>query len=138
MDVKVKSKLIVFLLKCVIIHFKGEKRGNMTRKDIFHTNLRKLIDNSGKSQAEIADAIGEKYTTFNMWAVGGTMPRADKLQKIADYFHVGLDELLNEDHNILIRTDLAITIDELEGLDSDQLARIRDYIRYIKYEGGKR
>lgn len=67
----------------------------MTRKSIFRDNLRKLIINSGKSQTEIADAIGEKYTTFNMWATGGTMPRADKLQKIADYFGIGLDELVN-------------------------------------------
>lgn len=110
----------------------------MTRKEIFHTNLRKLIENSGKSQIEIADAIGEKYTTFNMWALGGTMPRADKLQKIADYFHVGLDELMNEDHEIFIKTDLSMTIEELEGLNPEQLARVRKYIEFLKFEGGKK
>lgn len=110
----------------------------MNTKEIFHMNLRKLIDNSGQTQNAIADAIGEKYTTFNMWAVGGTIPRADKLQKIADYFHVSTDELLCEDHPLTIKTDLAITIDELEGLDPDQLARVRDFIQYIKFEGRKK
>ena len=110
----------------------------MTNKEVFHRNLRMLLENTRTSQNALADAIGEKRTTVNMWAVGASMPRADKIQKIADYFGVKTDDLLIDSPNILIRTDLSLTIDELEGLDSDQLARIRDYIRYIKYEGGKK
>lgn len=108
----------------------------MTRKEIFHSNLRKLIENSGKSQIEIAEAIGEKYTTFNMWALGGTMPRADKLQKIAAYFGVGLDELMNESPDIKIKSDYEITAERLRDLSVEQLALVRQYIDFIKYTGG--
>lgn len=106
----------------------------MTRKEVFTKNLRKLIENSGKSQIEIADAIGEKYTTFNMWvAYNGTMPRADKLQKIADYFGIGLDELMCEDHDIRIKSDLDVTIDVIRDMTPDMLERVRRYAEYLKY-----
>lgn len=107
----------------------------MNRKEIFHKNLRKLIKNSGKSQAEIADAIGEKYTTFNMWVVpNGTMPRADKLQKIADYFHVRLDELMNEDYEFYEKSDLDKTIDSIRELQPLLLERLQKYLEFLKYE----
>lgn len=106
----------------------------MTRKEVFTKNLRKLIENSGKSQIEIADAIGEKYTTFNMWvSYSGTMPRADKLQKIADYFGIGLDELMCEDHDIRIKSDLEVTIDVIRDMTPDMLERVRRYAEYVKY-----
>lgn len=110
----------------------------MTRRETFSRNLRNLIELSGKPQRDIADAIGEKYTTLNMWATGNSLPRADKLQKLAEYFDVRIDELLNEAPPVRIKTDLEMTAAELEGLDSDQLAKVRDYIQFIKYEGSKR
>ena len=115
---------------------KGErKEDSMNRKEIFHKNLRKLIDNSGKSQAEIADAIGEKYTTFNMWVVpNGTMPRADKLQKIADYFHVRLDELMSEDYDPHNKSILDTTIDTVRELSPLLLERLQKYLEFLKYE----
>ena len=110
----------------------------MTRREIFSRNLRNIIKQSGKSQRDIADAVGEKYTTFNMWVTGNSMPRADKLQMIADYFGIRIDELLNETPPVRIKTDIEMTAAELEDLDAEQLARIRDYIRFIKYEGSKK
>ena len=110
----------------------------MDRREIFHINLRRLIEQSGKSQAEIADAIGEKYTTFNMWVVpNGAMPRADKLQKIADYFGIGLDELMNETPDIGAKSDLDVTIDVIKNMPPDMLARIRKYAEFLMFEGGK-
>ncbi len=110
----------------------------MTNKEIFHRNFRKLIEHNGISQNAFADAIGEKRSTVNMWAIGGSMPRADKIQKIADYFGVKTDDLLIDSPDILIKTDLSITIDALEGLNAEQLAKVRDYIQFIKYEGSKK
>ena len=110
----------------------------MTRREIFSRNLRNLIELSGKPQRDVADAVGEKYTTLNMWATGNSLPRADKLQKLAEYFGVRIDELLSEAPPVRIKTDLEMTVAEMEDLDSEQLARIRDYIRFIKYEGNKR
>ena len=110
----------------------------MNRREIFRANLRKLIDDSGKTQAEIADAIGEKYTTFNMWVVpNGAMPRADKLQKIADYFGVGLDELMNERPDFHIKSDLDVTFDVIRDMTPEMLDRVRKYAEYIKYAEGK-
>lgn len=110
----------------------------MTNKEIFHKNFRKLIEYSGKSQNAVADAIGEKRSTVNMWAIGASMPRADKIQKIADYFGVKTDALLIDNPDILIRSDIDIIAEQMEGLNTDQLHRLREYIEFLKFEGGKR
>lgn len=63
-------------------------------KKIFSRNLTRLIAQSGKSQKEIAEEMGFKYTTVNTWCKGGSFPSTGKLQVIADYFHLGKEDLI--------------------------------------------
>ena len=64
------------------------------QRDIFSTNLTKLVDNSDKSQAEIAKSIGVSPQTFNSWVRANALPKMGKLQKIADYFGVNESDLI--------------------------------------------
>ena len=43
---------------------------------------------------QVAKATGISASTFTDWKNGRSSPKADKLARIADYFGVGLDELL--------------------------------------------
>lgn len=63
-------------------------------KKIFSRNLTRLISQSGKSQKEVAEDMGFKYTTVNTWCKGGAFPSTGKLQIIADYFHLGKEDLI--------------------------------------------
>ena len=64
------------------------------QRDIFSTNLTKLVGGSEKSQAEIAKSIGVSPQTFNSWVRANALPKMGKLQKIADYFGVNETDLI--------------------------------------------
>jgi transcriptional regulator with XRE-family HTH domain len=57
-------------------------------------NLRSLIENSGKSQREIARDLSISQQRFNYYINGKREPDFDTLSSIADYFDVTVDYLL--------------------------------------------
>lgn len=63
---------------------------------IFSNNLRRLIDVSGKTQKEVADAIGVSQQIMNVWVRGKAIPRMGKIQRLADYFGVEKSDLIDE------------------------------------------
>lgn len=67
------------------------------QKTVFANNLNKLIEQSGKDQKTVAMEIGFEPTTFNTWCMGKIMPSFSKIRQIADYFHVGVTHLTDEE-----------------------------------------
>lgn len=65
-------------------------------RETFVRNLKFYIDVNGKTQKEIAKAIGVSPQTFNTWYQGIALPRMEKVEKLADYFGIGKTELLVE------------------------------------------
>lgn len=55
----------------------------------------KLRDSKGVKDATVAKATGINQSTFTDWKTGRSVPKKEKLQKIADYFNVTLDYLVN-------------------------------------------
>ena len=51
---------------------------------------------NGKSQSEVASAIGVSPQTFNTWMQGIAIPRMDKIQLLADYFNVKKSLLIEQ------------------------------------------
>ena len=73
------------------------------QKKIFSKNLNELMFLNGKSQSEVASAIGVPPQTFNTWMQGIAIPRMDKIQLLADYFNVK-KSLLIEQRSFTSRT----------------------------------
>ena len=65
------------------------------QKQIFATNLNHYLELNGKTQKEVADAIGVSPQTFNTWIQGIALPRMGKVQKLADYFGIGKSDLID-------------------------------------------
>lgn len=65
------------------------------QKKIFSSNLSKLLENRRLTQREVADSIGVSAQTFNTWCRGIAIPRMDKIQRLADYFHVEKSALID-------------------------------------------
>lgn len=63
-------------------------------------NLRKLIYLNG-NQKNIAKDLNISPQTFNNYVNGKTDPDIKTLIKIADYFHVSLDELVGRETNMI-------------------------------------
>ena len=98
-------------------------------KQVFSRNLRKYIADSGKTQKELADAIGVSAPTFNEWVSGKKFPRIDKIQKLADYFGILKSDLIEEKTEKPVAED-GLTenqrklIDFAEQLSDDQAEKV--------------
>lgn len=55
---------------------------------IIAENLRYYLDKYGYTQREVADAIGVSHQRFSSWCQGKAIPRMDKVQALADFFHI--------------------------------------------------
>ena len=66
------------------------------QRQIFASNLKRHIANSGKQQKEIAQALGFNQKTFNGWCTALSMPTMGKVQALADYFGVLKSDLIDE------------------------------------------
>ena len=64
--------------------------------EIFSRNLVRHLNSSGKTQREVANAVGVSFGTFCDWTKGRSYPRMDKLQKLADYFGINKSDLVEE------------------------------------------
>lgn len=63
---------------------------------MFYDKYRQLCDSVGKSPSAVAVEIGISKGTVSTWKNLGRTPQTAQLRKIADYFRVSLDYLLDE------------------------------------------
>ena len=66
------------------------------QKKVFAKNLNKYLEDSGKTQREVAQAIGVIPTTFNTWCLAQALPRMGKVQALADYFGINKSDLIED------------------------------------------
>lgn len=64
--------------------------------EIFAKNLKRYMEQSGKTQADIIKDLGVTSGTTSSWCSGKKLPRMDKVQRLADYFGVTTGDLLEE------------------------------------------
>ena len=60
-------------------------------------NLAILMEKRGITQNDIAEKLGVTAATVSYWCSGRAFPRADKLEKLAELFGVGISALAEED-----------------------------------------
>ncbi len=58
-------------------------------------NLRNLREQSKKSQRQVAKELNINYGTYFGWENGDTQPNIENLKKLADYFGVSIDYLVD-------------------------------------------
>lgn len=63
-------------------------------REIFASNLRRLLAESGKKQADLAKYLGITNASVNDWVRGKKMPRIDKIDKICAFFVVNRSALM--------------------------------------------
>lgn len=80
----------------------------------------RLLKQHNVTPYKVAKATGISTSTLSEWKNGSYTPKADKLQKIADYFNVTVDYLLgNEEIPVALSRD-----NGYEGLTEEQIEMI--------------
>ena len=65
-------------------------------KKVFAENLLYYINLFGKSQKEVAEAIGVTTSTFSEWCNAKKYPRIDRIEMLANYFGLNKSDLIEE------------------------------------------
>lgn len=65
-------------------------------KEVFAKNLRFYMERNGKTQKELAEIVGVSAPTMNDWIKAKKYPRIDKIEILADYFHILKSDLIEE------------------------------------------
>lgn len=63
----------------------------------FSKNLRYLRLKAGLSQDTVGDLVGKKFTTIQRWETAVNEPNLETANKLADFFHVSLDDMCYAD-----------------------------------------
>ncbi len=61
-----------------------------------YETYRKLRNSLGYKDSDVAKGTGITKSTFSDWKIGRSIPKMDKLKKIANYFNVSVDYLMTD------------------------------------------
>lgn len=82
---------MIILENLAIVNIKNERRVILYKKYL------ELKEKSGVTDYEVAKKTGVSTSTLTNWKYGRYTPKTDKLKKLADYFGVPLETLLEEE-----------------------------------------
>ncbi len=85
--------------------------------------IKTLRQKRGITQAELAKKLGVTRAGVNAWEMGISVPSTQYIIKLADYFTVSTDYLLEMPHTSVI---------SVEGLSEKEIAVIIDFIECLR------
>ena len=103
---------------------------NIGNKEIMARNLAYYVERSGKSQKDLASALGIATSTFNDWMKGKTYPRIDKIEMLANIFGILKSDLIEE------RTEEHREMQKKNNIQADIVLRMQtDEVFYNAVKG---
>lgn len=108
----------------------------MTVEDIkamFSLRLKHFMDERGKTQTDIVKDLGFRRATVSDWVTGKKYPRMDKVEILARYFGITVNDLLLQSPVV---KDTVYTIEEKQliakyrRLNADGKARVNNTIEF--------
>lgn len=124
----------------------------MNNRETFRKTLNDLLSSSGAMQKDLAEFVGAKTTTVSGWTRGVSYPRADSMEKIAQFFGVPTSYLLgpsasvdtseidneyqpkNDDVRLLVRGFNQFTPDEIEQAKAMMKIMFAKHAKYFEEE----
>jgi len=115
-------------------------------KEVFAANLRRYMEQRGKTQKELAEIAGVSAPTMHDWLKAKKYPRIDKIEMLANYFGILKSDLIeekSEEHkkmqeenntlaDIVVRlrmdSDFMSVVEDLHSLDETKFAAVRQVL----------
>lgn len=106
---------------------------DLGNKKIMAKNIQALMKSHGVTRKKLADDLDVSYTTLSDWVNGNSYPRIDKIEMMANYFHVSKADLVEQNKKpSTLSVDEAInSLNSYQGkpVSDDQKAIIKDLIK---------
>lgn len=97
-------------------------------KRIFSKNLRKYMTINKKNQMDLMRDLGLSSSTVSNWCTGAKLPRMDKVQILADYFHILKSDLIEDKSESKIKpTTIPVLGSVPAGVPIEAIQDIIDY-----------
>lgn len=110
-------------------------RAKRTVKDGYNTlfakRLRRLIEEKGITQNQLAEIIGKTRQTINGYTLGNAAPDSDTLIKLCEYFNVSADYLLGLSDVVTVDKDIKFISDYI-GLDETVIDNLHSNVGVYK------
>ena len=100
---------------------------NLGNKETMAKNIRYYMELHHKTRQEMCDALGVKYTTFTDWINANAYPRIDKIEMMANYFHITKADLVEEPTKKKTKFMIPVLGVVRAGLPMDAVENIIDY-----------
>lgn len=105
----------------------------------FFERFSELCKNAGETPNSVAKIIGASSGSVTAWK-NGTEPRHSTIVKIAEHFHVSVDQLLGKEKAPTVPGERVLTDAELkfalfgdcENVSDDDLADVRRYAAFVR------
>ena len=69
-------------------------------KKIFSKNLNSYMEINGKTQSDLVNDLGFNKSAVSTWCNGTRLPRMDKVEALAQYFHINRSDLIEEKEEV--------------------------------------
>ena len=79
-------------------------------RKVFVRKLAYYMQLNGKNQIDLMHDLGLKSATVSSWCTGKKLPRMDKIQLLADYFHIEKSDLLED--KVAAQSEIILTVEE--------------------------
>lgn len=69
---------------------------NLDNRDTMAENIKYYMKINDKSRNDVCKDLNVSYTTFSDWVNGNSYPRIDKIELLANYFHIDKSDLVEK------------------------------------------
>lgn len=109
---------------------------NIGNKETFAKNLLFYLEWSGKTQKDVAEAIGVTPASLNEWTKAKKYPRIDKIELLARYFGILKSDLIEKgdkkslpSENLVLSEGEKMLLDLFRLVPEDQQTMVLEMIR---------
>lgn len=103
-----------------------------TQEEIFSRNLCKIMEERKISQTKLANDCHFIRQSVSAWMCGKAVPRMDKIQILADYFHIRKSQLIEQWDND-IHTQI---LEKIRKLNDYGLTSLDNYLDFLLLNEG--
>ena len=101
-------------------------------QQIFTRNFKILLARIGLTRKDLSLALNIPYSTVEGWYKGKTYPRAQALDKLADFFEVDINTFLCDPDGFDKTFFLKNNVPEFEKLNFENKKRVIEYIQFLR------
>ena len=106
---------------------------NLGNKKTMADNIRYYLDKKGISQKQLCEDLGFSQSTFSYWLTAKTYPRINKIEQMANYFHITKSDLVEERvKKEPVATNSNELIEKVSRLSPELLVKLNQFLELAK------